>query len=335
MRSDEFGVIICCCKFDYFLAKGCVASVRHVMPDVPVTLLIDGELDASRLAKAYELNVMKREQVKDPWLREVFSGWGSPKMTMLWESPYERFLYLDCDTILWGDVVKAHGGKMDWDMAVDEGDAKSRAWVPRVGSDAWVNQEYFNIEKMEKIIPDFPWRKYAPSLFCTGTFFARRGAFSLAEYQEVFRLRAKNPGFLPIGEMGMMNVMIFRAVEAGRLKLTQVPMELVCDYSIYRDLGERFRIDGNGPRVRAGDEKVLHFTDPKPLTRSYGFHEPMTYFRMEAARRMKKMGRHMGRAYLWVEETPWHATTRYRRKYARHHRLVKPLLEVWRAVRGR
>jgi len=35
----DFGVIICTCRFDFFLAKACVASVRRSMGDVPITLV--------------------------------------------------------------------------------------------------------------------------------------------------------------------------------------------------------------------------------------------------------------------------------------------------------
>jgi hypothetical protein len=60
----------------------------------------------------------------------------------------------------------------------------------------------------------------------------------------------------------------------------------------------------------------------------------MTYFRGQAARRLKTMGRHLGRVNLWLEELPWHVTIQYRRHYAKHHRFFKPLLNLWRRIRG-
>src|SRR6185369_9642175 len=102
----DFGVIICTCRFDFFLAKACVASVRRAMGDVPITLFLDDDVDATALAKLYNLNLMYRSQLKDDFLREHNRGWGLPKISLFWVSPYERFLYLDCDTIVWGDVAK-------------------------------------------------------------------------------------------------------------------------------------------------------------------------------------------------------------------------------------
>jgi hypothetical protein len=326
---NEFGVVICCCKFDFFLAKGCVASVRHYLGDVPITLFIDGDLDARKLAKTYNLNLLYRKDVKDPWLRETNRGWGLPKMTLFWESPYERYLYLDCDTIIWGDVVTAYGSDRDWDMVVDVGDEQSRPWVPGVASDKWVNQEYFNIEKMEQVVPDFPWRKYAGALFCSGTFFARRGAFAIEEYREVIELRDKNPGLFPIGEMGLLNFMIFRAAEQGRLKLSRRPMELVCDYMNQDVLRRRLTFENGAPPLRPAEPTVLHFTDPKPLTDSEGVHEPFTYFRAKAWVRMRRLYRPIVKLCLRIEELPWRITITYRRKYGRHHRWLRPLL-FWR-----
>ncbi len=76
---SEFGVVICCCKFDYFLAKGCVASVRQYLGDVPITLFIDGELDARAVAEAYNLSLLYRKDVKDPWLRKPIVAGGCPR----------------------------------------------------------------------------------------------------------------------------------------------------------------------------------------------------------------------------------------------------------------
>ncbi|MGA3067185.1 MAG: hypothetical protein ABSF29_10095 [Tepidisphaeraceae bacterium] len=328
---SDFGVVVCCCKFDYFLAKGCVASVRHYLGDVPITLFVDGRFDASGLAKAFDVNVWYRDQVKDAWLREFNRGWGLPKMTLFWESPYERYLYLDCDTLVWGDVVAAHGGQGDWDMIIDEGDLISRPWIANVGSEAWVNKEYFNTEKVERLSPGFAWRKYAGEFFCSGTFFGRRGAIGLEEYKEVIRLRDENPGVFPIGEMGLLNFMIFRAADQGRLKLVRRPMELVCDYYMDRGVArERMKFEEGAPPRRPERAMVLHFTDPKPLTDSRGVHEPFDYFRMEALRRISGSGSGWR---IRLEELPWRITTEYRQKYGRYHRWIKPFM-FWRRADG-
>ena len=45
--------------------------------------------------------------VADDQLRRRSYGYGLTKMIVLWESPFERFLYLDADTIVWGNLLAA------------------------------------------------------------------------------------------------------------------------------------------------------------------------------------------------------------------------------------
>lgn len=330
---SSFGVIICTCRFDFFLAKACVASVRRSMGDVPITLFMDDDVNATALAKLYNLNLMYRSQLQDEFLRNHNRGWGLPKISLFWVSPYERFLYLDCDTIVWGDVAKAylHG---DWDMVVDPGDSVTRPWVQGVATEAWTNKEYFNSQLMEETFPQFPWRKYIPSYFCTGCYAARRGAFSLDEYKSLVATMKQTPKLFPIGEMGFLNYMVFNAVEQGWLRLAQRPLQLMCDYTNMQSLPERFEFNPNGPVVKPGDEKILHFTDPKPVTSSYGFHSPFDYFRKDVARQLSLLGRIWPGLYIRVEELEFRLTKWWRRsRLKRFHYFVRPLL-FWKKANG-
>ncbi len=300
--------------------------MRATYPDTPITLFTDDVFDAGPLAKKYNVNVFRRADVKDPFLRETNTGWGLPKMTMFWESPYERFLYLDADTILWGDVVGKHLQPMDWDVCVDVGDVEGRPWTPGVGSDEWTDKEYFNTKIMPQALPDFPWRKYAPIFFCTGTFGVRRGVFSIDEYKEVLNLRENVPGLFPIGEMPLLNVMIFRAAEAGRIKLKRTHFQMLCDYSNVEMLKKRYRIVGGMPQIDPNDQMVLHFTQPKPLMNSDGFNAPFVHYRKKAYKDSHTLTKPFARPMLTVEETEWRATRWWRYHGHRFHKLLGPLI---------
>jgi len=43
-----FGIITACHAGDYFLAKATCASIRHYMPEIPVCVIVDGEIDGPR-----------------------------------------------------------------------------------------------------------------------------------------------------------------------------------------------------------------------------------------------------------------------------------------------
>jgi hypothetical protein len=54
---EDFGIIIACCDQDYLFAKGCCASIRYFLGDVPICLLIDGTFSVSALEKSYGVRV--------------------------------------------------------------------------------------------------------------------------------------------------------------------------------------------------------------------------------------------------------------------------------------
>ncbi len=329
---SDFGVIICCCRFDFFLAQSCVASVRKAMGDVPITLFMDDDVKAGPLAKEYNLNLMYRSELKDDFLREHNRGWGLPKISLFWVSPYERFLYLDCDTVVWGDVYKAHLHG-EWDMVIDPGDSKSRPWTAGVGTEMWTNKEYFNTAEMERVFPEFPWRKYMPDYFCTGCYAARKNAFSLDEYKALVEVMKQNPKLFPIGEMGFLNYMIFNAMENGRLNVQQRPIEMMAHFDNMAWLPDRYKLNADGPIVKPDDVTILHFTDPKPLTNSVGFHSPVDYFRKQVIRRLHGVSDFVAGRYIRVQELEWRLSVWWRRHGGgRFHKFVRPLL-FWKKPR--
>lgn len=99
---NDFGIIVACAPHDYRLAKGTCASIRHFLGDVPICLLIDGDFPVTDLQRAYGVRVLPRSNVRNPELRRRSFGWGLTKMVSFWESPWEYFLFLDVDTVVWG-----------------------------------------------------------------------------------------------------------------------------------------------------------------------------------------------------------------------------------------
>jgi len=321
---ENFGVIICTCKFDFFLAKGCVASVRQAMGEVPITLFIDDDLEASAFARHYNVRLMYRHEVRDPWLRTMNTGWGLPKMTLLWESPYENFLYLDCDTIVWGDVRQAHLHPFDADIIIDPGDVFSRPWAPGVGTDERIAKEYFNPKIMEEVFPAFPWKKYREKLFCTGVFAAKRNCLSLNVYRRIFEARQPHPGlFSPSAEMPLLNFLIFEAEERGEVQVRRAPIQVVCEQDNQDFLRRTFHLTSSGPETSPPTPTVLHFTEPKPLAASPGFNAPMQYFREKCARDYSKIPSFLTGLYTRLEELEWRMRVSYRRNFGGWHARIR------------
>jgi hypothetical protein len=72
---EDFGIIIACCYQDYLFAKGCCASIRHFLGDVPIGLIVDGTFSLSSLEKEYGVRVLNHHTVTNEFLRkEVLAG---------------------------------------------------------------------------------------------------------------------------------------------------------------------------------------------------------------------------------------------------------------------
>ena len=79
----------------------CIASIRHFYPRTPIKLLAGGPLE-SGLRK--ELTRYWNVKIAD--IRPSDWGWGFVKLEPLFGRPGERFLVLDSDTVVVGDILE-------------------------------------------------------------------------------------------------------------------------------------------------------------------------------------------------------------------------------------
>ncbi|HEY9901500.1 MAG TPA: hypothetical protein V6D43_03575 [Candidatus Sericytochromatia bacterium] len=270
---EDFGIIVACCYQDYLFAKGCCASIRHFLGDVPICLIVDGTFSVSSLEKAYGVQVINHTTITNEVLRKRSFGWGKTKMLAFWESPWKHFLYLDADTNVWGNVLQ-HGNFNDFDVIID----KSRYGY----SDERVCEFFFEISVIEQHFPEFNWQAHRNDYFCTGTFFATRDIFSMDEYIDILNFTEKNPGIFKYGEMGYLNFMLFRAADEGRIRLDQAPMQLIVPDFDQEELKKRFPVPETGPVLQNDEATVIHWCGPKPrLSTTTAYSEPMSFSRRQ------------------------------------------------------
>ncbi|OKH37888.1 hypothetical protein NIES2119_12140 [[Phormidium ambiguum] IAM M-71] len=268
---EDFGIIIACCDQDYHYAKGCCASIRYFLGDVPICLIIDGEFLAKDLQKAYGVQVINHLNVKHQVLRERSFGWGLTKMVAFWESPWSNFLFLDADTIVWGNILK-YANFQDFDVIVDRPLYKD--------SFEEFSRFFFKPQEIEKYFPDFQWQKHFGQYFCTGAFFAKRDIFSIDEYIYMLDFVDRNPDVFWLGEQGFLNLMLFRNYDAGKIRLSQSSWQVIVPKFQWDELKNRFFVEQNSPVVKADDTCVIHWAGPKPtLYNSQVYSEPMNFFR--------------------------------------------------------
>jgi hypothetical protein len=273
---NTLGFVVVASPFDWLFAKGCLASLRHFMPDLPVAVLIDGTIDTASAEKTYGVHVLRKENIPDDWLQRYSFGWGITKMAAIWHAPFERYVHLDADTVVWGDLCSK--------MFRDESDV---IWsIPKRFTGApsdYVNKWFFQPKEIAARWPGFRWEKYVQYYACTGAYALRRGCLKLQRYQELVQIGRSHPHLFKFGDMGMLNLMVFESLQEGSVTFRQADFQVIFPDYTQKVLRERFAFDDHDqPVVKGGDEQVLHMPDKKPLVDNTDcYSEPMTFFRLK------------------------------------------------------
>jgi hypothetical protein len=298
---EDFGVVIACTARDLHLARGCCASVRHFMGDVPLCLLVDGPCEVADLVGAYGVCVIDRGRVAHDALRQRSFGWGLTKMIAFWESPWPRFLLLDADTIVWGDVREyARDERCDvvvdrhfFQLAANDGNPYLADFLGAQNAReeqlrrlaALLRQWFFDPVLLDRHLPGFAWQRHAYDYFCSGALFARRGILALDRYVEVLDLAERTPGLFGPGEMGILNYMVLEGADRGTIGVVgeERLQTLVCRHTA-AELRSRFPLAPTPPAVEPGTATVVHWSGrPKPtLRREEVYAELMTWFRLQS-----------------------------------------------------
>jgi hypothetical protein len=259
---SSFGIYILCHQADLRLTRGCCESIRCFAGDVPICLLVDGPTKTGPLERQYGCQTIRREDVRDEALRtHSFGGWGYTKFISFWEGPFDRFLYLDSDTMMVGDMCAAYAS-VEADIVVggDPAGVSDR----RLIDTHWMNPEFIAAR-----FPDY--RIEGRGYFNAGVFFGRKGIFDRDRYLELVALQRAHPAqSFRSGDQGIFNFLVFSNADAGKLNVALRPIQSAPLYmnrrqidALNANLGE---LDGRWP----ADPSILHYIDVKPSL----FHEP-------------------------------------------------------------
>ncbi len=100
-----FGFVTGCHAEDKFMVQATLASMRHYCPNVPICLTVDGDFDVLDLEKQYGLIVLRVSELPSIEMRKLLCGSYCAKLAAIWEGPFERYVWLDSDAIVWGDLT--------------------------------------------------------------------------------------------------------------------------------------------------------------------------------------------------------------------------------------
>jgi lipopolysaccharide biosynthesis glycosyltransferase len=238
------------------------------MGDIPMCLLMDGEFPLEGLPEKYNVLTLRKKDVRSPLLRKRSYGWGTTKMIAYWEAPFEYFLLIDADTIVWGNMQeKAMFDKYDVILHAHP------SWSPES-----ISQWFFKIEKMNQYFPGFDCLKHPYAN--AGVIFGKRGIFNIKQYEEILDFADEHPEVFFPGDQGFHNYMLYNAHEEGRIRVGVDKIQyIVPDFPI-EEAREKFVIEDRRPKVQ-GEPVLIHWSGSKPFVvpETPMYTEAMTYFR--------------------------------------------------------
>lgn len=113
---------------------------------------------------------MRVADCENPLLREMCSRSTHSKLVAMWEGPFERYLWVDCDTIVMGDFTRAER----W----HEADFWAMTTItPGSVPEKNLRHYFLNPDLLKTIDPAFDPNLHP--LFCDGAYVTRRGCLDL------------------------------------------------------------------------------------------------------------------------------------------------------------
>lgn len=256
------------CSANYMpLLRGWLESIKFWAPDVPICIVIDGEMETRSLEKKYGIHCIRKKDIKNKDLRRTCWGYWT-KPVAFWEAPFDYVLNVDVDAVLWGDIRK-NLPPGDWDVIQSEPHEVTTLEIQK--------SQYFDPHRIFDVIPPFDLQGI--SFLSAGVVCFKRGVLDLDEYLRLVEIQAKHPDIIVCGDQGILNVMVSRGKVERGLKVAEAHLQCCVPVLPRAELEYRFQIRDGKP-VPWVKPTVIHWAGPKPYTTNPDvFSLPMDFFR--------------------------------------------------------
>jgi hypothetical protein len=271
-----FGFVTGCHAGDKFMVQATLASMRHFCPQVPICLTVDGNFDVSDLEREYDLIVLRVPELPSEEMRKLICGNYRAKLAALWEGPFDFYVWLDSDAIVWGDFTPQIRTDVDFHIFWSEISIPADATQPP----SWLPHFYFDPQKLKQLDPDFDWRGHA--YFSAGTYACRRNAIPFQKWTKVESWNRQISGLFAWGEMGMLNYHVHSMTQRGELKTTVSNLQHIWGHHGVDELKQDCA-DSNWHFPKTiRRPRVAHFCGRKPfLFDRKAYSRPFTIARLE------------------------------------------------------
>lgn len=291
-KFQNFGIILTCYKGDYFLTKGLLASIHYFLPSIPICIIQDGDFSLDKEREVYNIShIVKKEDVKNDFLREKCFGSRCSNLIAFFEAPFEKFLYLDSDLVLWGDILK----NLDIDEIEFIHNEPHEKYTERI-----VKEQYFDFDELFAFTEYFNWKEC--HLFNSGVFIAKKNIFKFAELKELIEIWHMHRNMMPTDPQSILNIIVFRNKLKANLKVSEKHLQTVVPVIENKDLVTNFKIIDNQPHIIRNT--IIHWAGRKPnlLNSKKVFNAPMIYFRKQNLINVDSFWKHCPTIYFYFEE---------------------------------
>ena len=120
--------------------------------------------DVSDLEKEYDLLVLRVAELRSDEMRKLICGDYRAKLAALWQGPFEFYVWLDSDAIVWGDFTSHVRTDVDFQIFWSEISVASDV----VETPSWLSHFYFDPEKLQRFDHPQPGVERTHSLMVIG-----------------------------------------------------------------------------------------------------------------------------------------------------------------------
>ncbi len=260
------------------MVQATLASMRHYCPNVPICLTVDGDFDVSDLERAYGAIVLRISELPSAEMRKLIGGNPRAKLAALWEGPFDFFVWLDADAIVWGDFTSLVRQDLDFQIFGNDGP------VPPDTSEipSWLLHYYFDPVKLRRFDPEFIWQ--GQSYFCDGTFACKRNVIPFHKWAQAISWGAKEPGLWPkdFYSMPFFNYLVHSMSQRGELIVGSADLQYIPEHHGNEELVQDCASAGWHFPKSIHRPFVAHFCGRKPLVVDRkAYSHPFTIARLE------------------------------------------------------
>jgi len=269
MKSEnEFGIVITCYIGDIHFTKGLLASIKYFCGDIPICLIVDGSFKIKNLEKTYNIvKVIRKENVKNEYLKNNCFGTRFSNVVAFFENPFERFLYIDSDTVLWGNILK----NFDPNSADFIHNEPHEPYTPFI-----IKHQYFDFDRIFNHTEFLNWE--GCHFFNSGIFSMKTGIFSIDEIKELREICKTDRTLMPRDVQGLLGICVYRNFLKKNISVSEAKLQTIMPMFEKEELTKMFEFVNEKPTIN--NNTIIHWAGQKPNYRQdIVFNEPMNYFR--------------------------------------------------------